>query len=111
MQKNLRSGLSNRIFSCAALFLFLVGAVPSLLAQAAGNASLQGTVVDSTGAVIPQATVTLTSAATSITRTATTDNGGLYSFPNTSVGTLIHDKSFISLMILNRDGSTGTGNP
>jgi hypothetical protein len=81
------SGLSTLILSCAAMLLLSLGAAPSLSGQAAGNASLQGNIVDATGAMIPGATVTLTSAATSVTRTSVSDNGGLYSFPNTAVGT------------------------
>jgi hypothetical protein len=81
------SGLSNQILSCATAFCLLLGTAPFLAAQAAGNASLQGTILDSTGAVVPDAAITLTNNATATKRTATSDNGGLYTFPNTSVGT------------------------
>jgi hypothetical protein len=43
-----------------------------------GNVSLEGTVTDKTGAVIPRATVVVTNVATRATRTATTDANGLY---------------------------------
>lgn len=60
---------------------------PSVFAQAAGTASLQGSVADSTGAVIPGAIVALTNTATGVSRSATSDSTGLYAFPNIRVGT------------------------
>ena len=84
----LRGLLSQGIFQLAALAAFLLCACsPVAFAQAAGTASLQGSVVDATGAVIPGATVTLTNDATRVQRTATSDGNGLYTFPNVSVGT------------------------
>ena len=44
------------------------------------TASLSGTISDSTGAVIPKATVTISSTATGISRQFTTDNGGHFTF-------------------------------
>jgi len=82
-----RSGLSNMLPLCAVVLLLLVVTAPFLAGQAAGNASLQGNIVDQTGAVIPDAAITLTNAATAITRTAVSDTKGQYSFPNTAVGT------------------------
>ena len=51
------------------------------------NASLSGEVTDKTGAAVPNATVTLTSAARNIPQTVTTDSEGRYSFPNNPPGT------------------------
>jgi hypothetical protein len=59
--------------------MFLLSA--SLQAQTAATGALQGTVTDNSGAVIPNATVTLTSAATGQARTATTGGDGTYRFP------------------------------
>ena len=59
--------------------MFLLSA--SLQAQTAATGALQGTVTDNSGAVIPNATVTLTSAATGQARTATTGGDGAYGFP------------------------------
>lgn len=67
----------------AAIF-FLGGA--NAMAQSAGNASVQGTITDSSGAVIPKAEVTLTNTEKGTTRTTVTDSSGLYSLPNVSVG-------------------------
>src|SRR5436305_3120456 len=51
---------------------------PSLMAQTAGTGALTGTVTDSSGAVVPNATVTATSVDTGQARTATTGADGTY---------------------------------
>ena len=55
-------------------------------AQVAG-ATLSGTVTDSSGSVLPQATVSVRNVATDITRNTTTSSSGLYSVPNLLPGT------------------------
>src|SRR5579862_7500639 len=52
-----------------------------------GSATLNGTVTDPTGAAVPNAKVTVTSPQTGLTRTTTTNDTGLYSFPQLPVGT------------------------
>src|SRR5262249_54467044 len=53
------------------------------LAQSVGNAgSINGTVIDTTGAVVPGATVTIVNVVSQYTRTAITDDAGRFSFPN-----------------------------
>ena len=59
--------------------------------QTAGTASLQGTITDSTGAVIPNASVTITDNATQVKHTSVTGGSGLYSFPNTAIGSYTLD--------------------
>lgn len=49
--------------------------------------SIVGTLTDQTGAVIPNATVAVTNAATGLSRQATTDSAGYYSIPNLPEGT------------------------
>ncbi len=71
------------ILFCIAALLF----AGQSYAQVAGTASLQGTITDSTGAVIPNAAITLTNTATQIKRSATSDGSGLYNFPNVAIGT------------------------
>jgi Carboxypeptidase regulatory-like domain len=51
---------------------------PSLFAQTAATGALSGTITDSTGSVVPNATVTVTSTATSQVRTAMTGGDGSY---------------------------------
>ena len=66
------SGMMKVVF--AAVFLL------ATMANAQFNASLSGTVQDTTQAVIPGATVTLTNTATQATQTATSSSGGAYQF-------------------------------
>ena len=62
------------------LFLLSVGTTPALLGQTAATGALTGTLRDSSGAVVPNATVTATSVGTSQARTASTDADGTYKF-------------------------------
>ena len=50
------------------------------------NSSISGTVTDPTGAVVPDATLTLTAVDTKKVSTAKTDPEGRYSFPNLQAG-------------------------
>ena len=75
----------------AAFWLFvllIIGVLGSgrSYAQVAG-ASITGTVKDSSGAIIPNAQVSITDIATGVNRTVTTDAAGLYSAPNLLPGT------------------------
>ena len=67
--------------TCMMALLF----APAAFAQF--GASLNGTVQDSTGAVIPGATITLTNPATQQARTATSSSSGAYSFGELAPGT------------------------
>ena len=58
---------------------------PDLAAQAVGTA-IQGTVTDSSGAVIPGAAITVTNNETNLQRTVTSNSAGLYSLPNLPPG-------------------------
>src|ERR1039457_5206025 len=67
--------------STMGMVLLLLSAVGS--SQSTGNAgSVTGTVTDSTGAVVPNATVTMQNPVSQYSRSATTDNAGKFSFPN-----------------------------
>ncbi len=54
----------------------------SAVAQGSGTGSVQGTVSDPTGAVIPGATVHLVNKASGLSRSAATDAAGQFEFPN-----------------------------
>ena len=56
-------------------------------AQSGNQASVEGTVSDSSGAVLPNAEVKLTNSGTGVTLTATTDPSGYFRFPVIPVGT------------------------
>jgi hypothetical protein len=66
-----------------ALFLLFIFAVP---VRAQFGASLAGTVLDPTGASIPQATVTLINPATEVTQISTTNETGAYHFNELAPG-------------------------
>jgi hypothetical protein len=72
------------------LGVFLIAAtilMPPASPQAAGTGTIQGTVSDPSGALIPDAQVVLTDAATGVKHQSTTSSGGVFSFPNLTVGT------------------------
>jgi hypothetical protein len=69
-----------KVTLCVIVSMLLV-LVPSLMAQTAATGALQGTVTDASGAVIPNASVTLTNTATGQARTVTTQGDGTYRFP------------------------------
>ena len=56
-------------------------------AQIAGTGNIQGTVTDTTGAVIVDSTVTITNEATHVKHTTQTSQAGIYLFPGLPVGT------------------------
>lgn len=68
--------------------IVLLGMVLFLLpgAHAQENATITGTVMDSTGAVIPNVSITLTNTATGQVRTAASNASGIYTFPSLNVG-------------------------
>ncbi len=69
--------------SAKALF-FLFCCVSAVLAQSTGG--IQGTVTDATGAVIPNAAITVSSASTGQKQTFKTDDAGLYAAPSLPPG-------------------------
>lgn len=76
-------------FSFAAVLLCVVvlSAFPASVAGQAVNATLLGTVSDSTGAAVANAKVTITETNTNISRTTQTNESGNYVFPDLSPGT------------------------
>ncbi|MGA7157407.1 MAG: carboxypeptidase-like regulatory domain-containing protein [Acidobacteriaceae bacterium] len=78
-----RSVIAQQI--CVLLLLML--AVCTVRAQIAGSGNIQGTVTDSTGAVVAHAKVTLTNVASGVDHVTQTDGAGVYSFPNIEIST------------------------
>ncbi len=80
-----RSWISSTAFACALLFALLTCSVKFLSAQITYSA-IHGTVTDSTGALVPNATVMVVNTSTGIKTTATADKSGYYVFPQLQVG-------------------------
>ena len=74
-------------FQIPALLVVLFLSAHAAFGQAQSNAAdIQGTVKDSTGAVVPNATVTARNPNTNVTRNATTNDQGLYRIINVPPG-------------------------
>lgn len=65
--------------------LIFLGTAGHLKAQAIG-ATLSGTITDSSGAVVPNATVSIKSSGTGVARTASSNDAGFYSVPDIQPG-------------------------
>ena len=66
----------------AGLLLALATSTGALAAQQSASSGIVGQVLDSSGAAVPGATVTVVNTGTSAQRTATTDAEGRFSFPS-----------------------------
>jgi len=85
--------LRSVLIALGAFCAFCVLLSPPAFAQGQGGTVL-GVVRDSSGAVVPGASVTITNAATGVTTTTKTDTEGLYSFPYIQPG--VYDVSATS---------------
>jgi len=65
---------------------FSVAVLLAPLAWAQENATITGSVLDPTGAVVPNVTITLTNVATGQVRETATNGSGIYNFANVGVG-------------------------
>src|SRR5579862_1793895 len=73
--------ISTKLFAPVCL---LLGLGLALLAQS--TSQISGTIKDATGSVIPGATVNVTQTDTGLSRTAASDNNGVYSLPSLPLG-------------------------
>lgn len=64
----------------------LLAICPAVLSAQSGTSSIQGTVVDTSGAVIPDASVSLVNTSTGVKLQSTSDASGSYSFPSIPPG-------------------------
>ena len=73
---------------CALLILMscILAGLPRMAAAQSPTGSIEGTIVDASGAVLPGVTVTLVQADTKITRVAVSDGNGLFNAPLLPVG-------------------------
>ena len=78
----LKSKLSWPAYFAASILAFVVCVVPAANAQSRNYSSVQGTVTDPTGAVIPGATVEIRNPVSHFERTATTDSLGAFAIAN-----------------------------
>jgi hypothetical protein len=76
--------MSRSRFLLAAAFCLVVLLAPVAWAQE--NATITGSVLDPTGAVVPNVAITLTNVATSQARESTSNSSGIYTFSNVGVG-------------------------
>lgn len=96
------------------LFLFLIACIAGTLpawAQSTSTGTVAGTVTDTSGAVVPGATVTLTDTATRTPRTTTTNDAGRYIFVDVNPGTYdveVSKQGFATTKIANQRVSVGS---
>ena len=70
---------------CGCILIYLACAAGAS-AQIAGAGNIQGTVTDPSGAVLPNAQVTVTNTATGVKHQSASSSGGVFSFPNLPIG-------------------------
>lgn len=96
MQRNFRFGNTlmlgcgwTRLFHAGAVLVVAAGIVvgsPRAMAQTAGEGAITGTVTDSSGAVVPNATVTAHNVATGVDTTRVTSSAGVYQISPLIIG-------------------------
>jgi len=80
-------GLSGRVAACALLMLLGLAPVPAGAQSQATNGTIEGTIVDASGAVLPGVTVTVTNVDTGVDRVVTTNEKGIFRAPLLTLGT------------------------
>ena len=80
-------GLSGRAAAYALLMLLGLTPVPAAAQSQATNGTIEGAIVDASGAVLPGVTVTVTNVDTGIDRVVTTNEKGLFRAPLLTLGT------------------------
>ena len=70
-----------------AMLVAFIGVLPAAMAQTGGQGAIQGTVTDSTGAVVPNVKVTAANQASGVVTTRTSSSSGLYNINPVIPGT------------------------
>lgn len=96
--------LRGSVWSVAIFAFIILCFAATANAQIAGTASIQGTVTDPSGAVVPGASITITEGATQVKHAATSGSDGLFSFPNINIGTYSLMVSATGFQTYNRAG-------
>jgi hypothetical protein len=78
-----------QLFTTVLVAMMLFAGLPAAFGQAQNTGSIWGTAVDASGAIIPNATVTLKGASTGFSRTVTTSSAGEYLLQSIPVGKYI----------------------
>ena len=71
------------------LSILLLGILIMPLAKAQDNATVNGSITDSSGALVPNAAIVLTNPATGQARTETSNSAGVFRFANVGIGTYV----------------------
>jgi len=82
----MRNLLNDAVLLVGICALALAGLTPAHLLGQAATASISGRVTDASGAVVPNATVTIKNTATAATQTASTDEQGRYTLLDLPIG-------------------------
>jgi len=82
----LRKPLWAQVFACSAFLALFLAEMPYGAAQNENTGEVRGVVTDSSGAVVPDATVVLTNVNTGVPQTTRTDSVGVYDFPFVPLG-------------------------
>lgn len=76
-----------RAGGAAAALAVVLAVAPNLFAQGATTSTISGVVVDTSGAVVPGADVTVTHNATGVSYSTVSNTSGVFSFPSLNIGT------------------------
>ena len=87
-------------------FLLVISMSSAFAQSQALNGQIEGTVLDQTGAAVPNAAITITNIETGATRTLTTDDSGVYRFPLLPLGTYRLTAEAANFKKLVREGIT-----
>src|SRR5436305_436989 len=80
------SSLKRSVFLFVAILFAIAGFNPIASGQAVSTVQITGTVLDSSGAAVPDAKITVTQTQTGLQRSTTSGNEGIYIIPQLPIG-------------------------